>query len=481
MNIRSLYLSLLAAISGCFLAGGAASHTFPEDHGGPELSSLRGQVAHAYEADTPHTKVRAVAFREAGFAIDRSPEGVILRRTISAYVGFSDGAGKCAYDDLMFAEESTGPNSWAGLRVYGVGQGGKDIACDAFGGAGGGAGSGSAAAAAGSPGDLTFTAVPSASSLPPVAADQVVILYADQRTPFPAGLSVPTSADAKPDGTLGFAILDDGYPTAAEPHAKLGELRWRSRSVLPPSKIAALLAEEAGKHGANAVLLISYRLDQTQKAVALHLSTASPTAYPPAAELLQKAPLQLTGYVPAGDVAERGLEDYTPVVVEAKRGTCYGVHVALDSLANLTPSARHTLGVTTSDSVHRPLPGADVHTQADAPLATRDFVSTLGCPVRNEKLYIKFAAKKHAWNGYGRGTVKLQLYTKSIPTAELNQLDQTDHARYTDCTACLHEVQLCRGNDRAHPGDMLPLDQCAPYTDCLRAHSRTLDECQASR
>lgn len=482
------------SMTACFLFNTRVNDPFPVDRGGREFAGLKGKVASAYEDRSPNTKVLAVAFDDSDWGIERSPEGVILRRRISAYVGYKSTTDKegCGVDDIMFAQENTGPNSWAGLRFYAIGHRGRGIACELLGspspaGQGQGVAGGAAAGSGGGGGalppdgvaqsDLTFVPASGVSSLPVVPSESVTILYADQRKPLPAGLwiAAPQGRES-PKSALELAVLDEGYPTAEDPHVKVGEVRWSSRTVLPLDKVASLIAAEAGKHGANTVLMVSYRLDAAQRAVALRLSSAQPAGFPAASELLKKAPASLKGYELAGPPSERGLEDFQPVVVEGKRGTCYGVHIALDSFANFTPSARSRLGVTTSNAVA--LPGADQNTLANAALSVRDFATVLGCPAREGKLHIKLTAKKHAWLGYGYGGMKLQVYTKPIALAELKKMEDLDAAKRRDCSSCEREIQQCRGNDPEHPGEMLGLDRCAPYVDCLKTRSRTLSDCE---
>jgi len=129
----SLLFLFSSTLTGCALFRPPLT-AFPVDHGGPGLASMASAVGQAYELDTPNVRVRRVAFGDQDWNVERSADGVIVRRTISAFMGYqSTKNGSCGVDDIVFAEDSNGLGAWASVRVYGVANG-QDIACDLLGG-----------------------------------------------------------------------------------------------------------------------------------------------------------------------------------------------------------------------------------------------------------------------------------------------------------------------------------------------------------
>jgi hypothetical protein len=139
MRTTSL-LFVLTAIAGCYVDLRPALSAFPEDRGAPNLTSESSAFGQAYAADDlvrdAHAKVLKIGFFDHDWTIERSPEGAILRRIVSVYVGFQKEDGQCALDQMNFAQESTGPNAWAAVRLHGPGnpmKGARGISCNALG------------------------------------------------------------------------------------------------------------------------------------------------------------------------------------------------------------------------------------------------------------------------------------------------------------------------------------------------------------
>jgi len=119
---------------GCGLMLVPPLSAFPEDRGGPNLTAESSAFAQAYVVGNTHAKVMKIGFGDRDWTIERSPEGTILRRTVTVSVGFqSTRDGRCAVDQIPFEQESTGPNAWAAVRLFSnVEKGAKTISCDAL-------------------------------------------------------------------------------------------------------------------------------------------------------------------------------------------------------------------------------------------------------------------------------------------------------------------------------------------------------------
>jgi hypothetical protein len=263
-----------------------------------------------------------------------------------------------------------------------------------------------------------FTMAPDARSFPPVAENEVAVYNIDEPTKLPAGVLGPGGGSRRVGGSmdlLDFITLEAGYPTADDPHRKLGMLVLRDADVPERRNHRSVLAEQAGLHGANAIVILSYKLASVHKAVALHLSSAQPR-YMPAAELLQTTPEKLDGYS-RGAVIERKLEAFSEISIEGTGGTCYAVHAALDSDAILENQTRQNLGIHLDKMGVGAMSGVEVFTVKNAPVSMRELVVRLGCashdgPVR----FVLSGGRIIGGDGtklHGKGRMFFQIYSRS--------------------------------------------------------------------
>jgi hypothetical protein len=318
-----------------------------------------------------------------------------------------------------------------------------------------------------------------------VPEDSVAIHYLDTPGELPAGV-LPPPPKPRPRDTLDYVVLEPSYPTPEAPHHKLGALRVHSNDVPDGKQLAAFLASEAGRHGANAIVITSYRLGAVHTAVALRLSDAAPRPFEPAETLLARAPEQLAGYVPVSDVT-RDLARFEPLLIEGKRGTCYAIHFALHETAELDASVRGWLRIQNDHAGGAgSMPLGDSEIGKDVPVGLRQHANVLGCPTSDRSLRVRFMGGKRTGDGfsYGRGSLYVKIYSRPIDEAELDRLSKQVEQRVSaherrveehraavlrDCNACQRELRHC---------PHLTEDRCEPYKRCLMVRARQTQDCR---
>jgi hypothetical protein len=89
----------------------------PKDHGTPELAALKPEIGQLFAVDVPNVKVLKINIADDQWNIERSPEGAILRRSVTAAIAWQQ-TDSCRMGHWIFREESTGPNAWGPLRTW---------------------------------------------------------------------------------------------------------------------------------------------------------------------------------------------------------------------------------------------------------------------------------------------------------------------------------------------------------------------------
>jgi hypothetical protein len=136
MRTTFMLICSVIALTDCYVDLRPGLSAFPENRGAANLTAESSAFSHAYETDPAvkdaHAKVMKIGFGDPDWTIERSPEGAILRRTVTVHVGFQRDSG-CAVDMIPFEEESTGPNTWAAVRLFANPiKGARSISCDAL-------------------------------------------------------------------------------------------------------------------------------------------------------------------------------------------------------------------------------------------------------------------------------------------------------------------------------------------------------------
>jgi hypothetical protein len=104
----------------------------PKDRGSPELAALKPQISQLFAADVPNVKLLKINIADDQWFIERSPEGAILRRNVTAAIAWQQGDG-CRVQKWIYREESTGPNAWGPLRTWSASDGARKIDCSLIG------------------------------------------------------------------------------------------------------------------------------------------------------------------------------------------------------------------------------------------------------------------------------------------------------------------------------------------------------------
>ncbi|MCB9792507.1 MAG: hypothetical protein H6741_07230 [Alphaproteobacteria bacterium] len=226
----------------------------------------------------------------------------------------------------------------------------------------------------------------------------------------------------KTDTSFGVTVrLTEDYPSAEAPHLDLGVVSVRRESHSEERLMSAAL-EVAGRHGANAVVVLTEPTHSELRVQALRLSDAeaAPEARPPADELLTQAGAELEGYARSATTFERRLEQWEPITFEGKRGTCYGLALALEPDADFERAAKGRKAIhlpysytgqsyTTNSSWFGPKDSG----------AKRAHAARVSCPEKSGPVTVDMIVPGADGAPLGEGTLRAVLYTKSISEAEL--------------------------------------------------------------
>lgn len=254
--------------------------------------------------------------------------------------------------------------------------------------------------------------------MPPLAPSQVAIYDVSGR--LPEGVRANDGVMARED----IIKLEREYPTREQPHVELGKV-YTLAPVGPRDDIRAIvghLAAEAGKRGANTLVVGPCYPGLSCSGVALYLSSAVPnTQYPTAAEQLKVRP----GELPPGGGFELALTPSSlagpeQLRIPGKRGRCYEVYLVLEKDAALSERARRRLAVRVTRANEEPM---DVSVEHDIPRAHRFFNEKLGCPQRDGAMAVDFLAPADAnpatEHDLGAGNAVLGVYSWTIDEAGL--------------------------------------------------------------
>lgn len=300
-----------------------------------------------------------------------------------------------------------------------------------------------------------------------MAPAKVTVIELTWRPSLPEGIAL---REVQPGVTK--VELTPGFPTTAQPHRWIGELRISPSSLtynMPADALEQMVAEAAA-HGANTLLRLG-----PGHGVALRLSSAAPP-HPAADQLLSHGLASLQGYRPA-PVRTIRLDRLEPIRITARRGTCLAVVMALDAGAEWSPSIRaeglaESLAVTTGW-----LATAEPATfvQRSAAVAPRSTSKELTCTLADTVMELRFQdSKLAALASLGRGTAQLMLVEKTVDDAWVkahseSQLmsymfprisDRADAALDRDCVVCAGSMGDC---------GMYKVKACTPFQDCLQA------------
>ena len=321
-----------------------------------------------------------------------------------------------------------------------------------------------------------------ARSFAPVGAEQVQRYWGLDWEKLPEGVTLV----GRPEAPTGVAT-EKAFPTAQDPTEVLGVLTIATDAI-PGDEHAAqhYYAEQAGTHGGNAY--VELPRSGTAHLVVLHVSEAKPEfAFPPPATLLSKPVPELSDYHPSGDTQSKSLDTFSPVVIDAKRGNCYGVRAALDTSAYLNRLARRFLGLRATGK------GARVDSKSPTPrrgalLSAREAWLVVGCPTNDGPIAISYdvgfdSKNPNAGANVGTGDVVFQIYEKNIAAEDLDhkatrdaadwdaqQRAQRTHFTNQQCLSCVGQLASCQSGTAPA--------SCAPFTTCLFQKGMKVDDCQ---
>ena len=309
-------------------------------------------------------------------------------------------------------------------------------------------------------------------SAPGAAAEGAVVDGSHVRVlvltePLPDGIT--WGEGAKPIDKL---HLEPGYPTPEAPHHVVGAVAASGDDGRDALTTAA--RAEAGRHGANAVLLLEAG-QTTVTALALWVSPAAPNEhFPAAAELLREPPPELAGYTPRAQPIALSLAAPAPIELVLHRGDCLAVHLALESDATLRP-----LGAALMLNRKNPDGMIDSSTFARGVThRTRSIGNPAGCALVNGRITLSFTSR----HPLGDGQALVQLYERHASEDELAQLAARNQALEAeaiersraddrrDCQACLPLLVRCGTPERPA--------SCQEYKSCLSRKYVTVERCQ---
>jgi hypothetical protein len=316
-----------------------------------------------------------------------------------------------------------------------------------------------------------YVARPGAAARAPVPADRVTIFTMDT---LPDGVTVSDKEGPSPAYDL---EVEPDFPTPEDPHQILGYITLdypRGGQPQPQSEANRMFAEEAGKRGANAIVLTKRSSKKT--VVALWLSRAAPrTQFAPAGELLTTPPERAPANAAPAETEVRKLESFEPVKLESKRGVCYAVRIALGGEARLSTHARRSLTLHL-DSNDRELAITEFGLGSGIPNTTRTFSSRVGCPQVSGHIAIDLhaafgsAASRARVHDLGAGEVHFRVYTWQVGEQELQDqaratqksIEQAETSRDAHagkvCSACRRRKDECL--EKRRTGCVDDFDRC---------------------
>ncbi len=318
---------------------------------------------------------------------------------------------------------------------------------------------------------------------PPVAPQTVKVLFLGQDdAKLPEAITVAPSGF----GVAGRIHVAAEAKSAPDPTLVIAEYTMRRPPGADPAPLITAIVDAAARAGVNA-LVVDVKA-RTVEAAGLHLAAAAtaPTGPPrPAAALLREEAkrLEAKGYRPAGAPETRSLAAFAPLVLAAKRGTCYWISFALDEKARLSPHARQGLAFQ-----FQAADGDIAHAAGTISLAGRAGDGPVGCPQVPGEIRVDLVAtrgmalSKQKIHDLGDGEVVFQVLTRAVTEKELGDRARTSKAaweraadadRRQAAKACGECQHLLDGCGREDPRD------CRAYNECLSRRAARVEECLA--
>jgi len=313
-----------------------------------------------------------------------------------------------------------------------------------------------------------------------VPPSQVKVL--DGHAPLPDGLVRYETADRRDE-----IYVAPGFPTAAQPHLRIGRLAVQPSTVtyhMPDDWLERLVAEAAA-HGANTVLVLAKGV-----VVAVRLSSASPPRAP-ADELVSQGMTSLPKYRAASTMTIQ-LDHVAPIHLTARKGTCYAVVMALDARAEWSADVRDAGLAEALVATKGWLASAEPATFVPprTAIAPRSTASELTCALGDTEMQLRFRTPRSssALGSLGVGTARLVVLERTMSEDALAARTQTELMAYMftgpsysdaelgerDCVVCAGAMGACR---------MYQIQACEPLQDCLdaRGHRTRVSYCLRER
>jgi hypothetical protein len=212
---------------------------------------------------------------------------------------------------------------------------------------------------------------------------------------------------------------------------------------------------------------------------ALWISTAQPaTNFPSAEQLLGAAKPPSSAKPDAVRVDVIGNLSRDTVTIDARRGTCYAVNIALDKDAMLSGDARKELSIVVRFDGKMMV---DMSLDAEISRSRRTFTSGIGCPQTDGPMDITLVA---GMNGdtdragpLGTGPFVVAAYTWRISEDQLAQNKDAREAneehvawsRKKKCDACRKERNTCI--------DVGAIGCITKYKECIERQGMWLKDC----
>lgn len=315
---------------------------------------------------------------------------------------------------------------------------------------------------------------------PAVAAEAVQVYLDSEAGSFPEGV---TRARVRAERLRDRIVLEPGFPTAGDAHQMLGGLRTNRRRGENRQEAFARLAAEAGRHGANGIVVLEVG-HQSVTALAFHFSSAQPVYDFPAAEQVLAELDKEDGYRSAAQHVQ-SLDRFQPIVIDGRRGRCYRLRLALGTDAQLSRHARRGLGLR-YQSGDREVRATRPNLGLDLPMTTRGFRALVGCPQADGPIEVDLwatfgsAGAGERVHELGTGAFVIEILSKRISRQELARRSQRAQQRWDDaaqsnrdyarrnCGRCNGALLAC-GDDDPY--------SCDRYRHCLSRHSLRVQEC----
>jgi hypothetical protein len=330
-----------------------------------------------------------------------------------------------------------------------------------------------------------FSAAPGAARpAVPAANVRVIDLRGKPPSALPDGFALK---DAWSNKTNDLDVAAD-IPTPNQPNRRIGAIEvggW-ARNARAPSDLPQRLATEAGVHGANTVVLLSDR-----KAIAIWMSSAQPV-HATVAQLITDAQAKLASYT-AGAPRSLQLQEPGRIHLDAAKGHCYAMIIALDPTAAWFPTVREVGLQVSMDATDGWLAytGKPDIVETNAATARRSAAIELACALEDTRVELAF---EQTFGGkllraIGTGTAQLVVLDKTLDAAALEALKRhelaglmfnsiPDHrdsaAAERDCIVCAGSVGQCKTGN---------VEACALFQACLldRKHDTRVSYCLRAR